>query len=80
MMKYPYPVYGWDAAQLSRHLTTEQLIELQQAVQNDPKSANPQHAAGKSIWIYTKAARKKMDAISWAITYHIMERKKKEVT
>jgi hypothetical protein len=51
-MKYPYPVYGWNAVRLSSNLTMGQLQELRLAVESDPKSKNSQHAAGKSIWIY----------------------------
>jgi hypothetical protein len=77
-MKCPYPVYGWNAVRLSSNLTMDQLQELRLAVESDPKSKNPQHAAGKSIWIYAPAARKKLDAIAWAITYHLQQKRKSE--
>ncbi len=73
-MKYPYPVYGWNSVSLASNLTTEQLLELRKAVESDPKSQNPDHATKGSIWPYTKSARKKLDAISWAITYHLQDR------
>jgi hypothetical protein len=68
--KLPHKVYGWNACKLADKLTQAQLLELMHAVQNDPASANPGHATG-SIWLYTKAARKKLDVIGWAITYQL---------
>lgn len=74
-MKRP-KCYGWDAVQLASNLTMEELVALQTEVQNDPKSKNPDHdGPTKSIWLYTKPARKKLDAIAWAITYKLQERK-----
>lgn len=67
--------YGWNPSQLSSYLTMEELVALRKQVEDDPKSKNPAHAKG-SIWIYSKAARRKLDAISWAITYQLAERKK----
>jgi hypothetical protein len=69
---YPYPVMGWDAVKLSAY-SLEQLQELREAVTNDPKNANPDHATGKSIYLYTKAARDRLDALGWAITYKLKE-------
>ncbi len=73
--KLPHPVHGWKAWIMADKLTQAQLLELMQAVQSDPASQNPAHAAGKSIWLYTVAARKKLDAIGWAITYQLKDRK-----
>lgn len=64
-------VYGWRPVAMFENLSLGQLTDLMQWVQNDPKSANPLHASGHSIFLYTKAARKKLDAIGWAITYHL---------
>lgn len=75
MSDYRHRVYGWKPYELSKHLTVSQLIELDEDVRHDPRSANPEHAAGRSIYIYTRAARKRMEAIGWAITHHIQRRR-----
>ena len=67
--------YGWDSVKLYRNLSMSELTALQQQVQVDPKSRNPAHATG-SIYLYTKAARRKLDAISWAMTYHLQDARK----
>lgn len=59
--------YGWRAHLLADHSFTD-LELLRQIVMRDPKSANPEHAAGKSIFLYTKSARRKLDALAWAVT------------
>lgn len=73
MGKYPYPTHGWDAVRLYSALTIKQLQEMMQAIYDDPSNANPDHARG-DIHLYTKAARKKLDVLSWAITYHLKDR------
>jgi hypothetical protein len=75
MGKYSHPVHGWDAVRLYRNLTMPQLTELLQALYADPANANPAHAAGHDIHLYTKSSRRKMDAIAWAITYHLKDKK-----
>lgn len=73
-MKTKY--YGWKATDLASHLTMEELVLLQAEVQNDPKSKNPDHDGPRqSIYLYTKPARRKLDALGWAITYKLAERK-----
>jgi hypothetical protein len=69
--------FGWNPSRLYRNLTVEQLGELRRQVEADPKSANPMHGKG-SIYLYTPAARRKLDAIAWAITYHLEDKKPKE--
>lgn len=64
--------YSWDPVKLASNLTIEQLGELRQSVEDDPAHKNREPV---SIWIYTKKARRKLDAISWAITYLLAERK-----
>lgn len=63
--------YGWDAVKLSA-LSFEELAALRAAVVDDPSSANPRHANG-SIHLYTKAARRKLDALTWAVFYKMQE-------
>lgn len=71
-MKYPHPVFGWQAPKLA-DLSFEQINELRLAVVADPASANPAHKAGKSIYLYTKSAMKKLDALAWAVFYKKQE-------
>jgi hypothetical protein len=47
------------------------LREMRSAVIGDPANANPAHAAGRDIHLYTKSARKKLDALAWAVTYRL---------
>jgi len=75
--RYPYPVFGWKAAKLA-DLSFEQLTELRQCVTDDPVSANPAHAKGRSIFLYTPAARQKLDALAWAVTIKRNEQRRNE--
>jgi hypothetical protein len=80
MAKYSYlsrGTFGWDATKLADAYTTAELVTATQAIEADPDSLNPAHATGKSIWLYTKAAMRKDDALTWAI-YHRMQRERKE--
>lgn len=72
--KLPHPCHGWKPVDLYRNLSIGQLGELRAAVEGDPASANPAHARG-SIYLYTPSARRKLDAIAWAITYHLQDAK-----
>lgn len=74
MGRYPHPVYGWDPVELYRNLDLVALNDLREAICADPANTNPAHARG-DIYLYTKSARRKLDALSWAVTYHLMDRK-----
>ena len=66
--------YGWNAPRLADAYTLEELTALRLEVEAEPKNRNPVDANGrpiKTIWIYTKPAQKKLDAIAWAITFKI---------
>ena len=68
--------YSWDAVKLSNAYTIDELVTLQKQVMEDPASRNPAHDDHrKSIWLYTKAARRKLDAIGLAITYKLKEKR-----
>ncbi len=69
-MRYPAPTCGWKAHKLA-DLEMEQLNSLRIAVETDPASANPNR---RSIYLYTPAARKKLDALAWAVTHKLKER------
>ncbi len=74
------PVYGWKAWKLS-DLSFEDLSTLRETIINDPKNHAPRNAHGhprSGIYLYTPAARRKLDALSWAVTYKIQERRKLE--
>lgn len=64
--------YSWDPVKLANHLSMEELNELRQSVENDPAHKNRDTG---SIWLYNRKGRRKLDAISWAITYLLAERK-----
>lgn len=65
--------YGWSAPRLSDAYSTTELTEWMAEIAADPASANPDHAAGRSIQLYTAAARRKMDALGWAASYRMKE-------
>ncbi|MBO9710533.1 MAG: hypothetical protein J7521_20220 [Caulobacter sp.] len=73
-MAYPVATFGWNQAKLSEH-SFDDLERLRQAIVNDPASANRAHAAGKSIYLHTPAARRKLDAIAWAVTTKLREQR-----
>lgn len=61
--------YGWDAVKLSNAYTMEEIAKLRQQVIDDPDNENPEYAKGRCIYLYTKSARKKLDAIAYAVYY-----------
>lgn len=63
-------VFGWDAVKLADAYTSAELAAAIVEVHADPAAANPEHASGRSIELYTKAAKKRTDALAWAIFYH----------
>ncbi|WP_420478282.1 hypothetical protein [Brevundimonas sp. FT23028] len=63
--------YGWSPARLSDAYTTAELTAWLQELSSDPANANPDHAAGRSVYLHSQAARRKMDALSWAITHRM---------
>jgi hypothetical protein len=57
---------------MAENLTQAQLLELDQAVCDDPDNANPNYERGKpggTIYMLKKSARNKRKAIGWAIYY-----------
>lgn len=65
--------FGWKAWKLA-DLSFAELNELRESVTNDPANRNPPG----SFWLYTPKARKKLDALAWAVTYKLREGKEKE--
>lgn len=63
--------YGYNAVKLSNHLTLEQLVEMAEGLRSDPANQNTKGG----IWLYTKATHRRLDAIAWAITYKLQEKK-----
>jgi len=59
--------FGWKQHLLADHSFAD-LNRLRLSVENAPDNRNPEHVAGKSIYIYTKSARRKLDALAWAVT------------
>ena len=55
--------------------TNAELMELRRQIEQAPENKMP---PGTSIWIYTAAARKKLDAIDRAITHNMAEKRKAE--
>lgn len=57
--------YGYDAVKMADNMTYDQLMALDAELRANPANQNPKG----SFWLYTKACRRKLDAISWAV-YH----------
>lgn len=68
--------YGWDAVKLSDAYSLEELARLRSMITDDPANADPDHAKGNSIFLYKKSARKKLEALSYAVYYKLEEKKK----
>lgn len=62
-------VFGWDAVRLADQYAADELAAAIMQLHADPANANPAHAAGTSINLYTKATDKRTDALAWAIYY-----------
>lgn len=56
---------------LYRKHSTEELHAMQERIKADPANRMPKG----SVYLYTTKARKELDAIAWAITYHMQDRK-----
>lgn len=61
--------FGWNPCRLADEYTPAELARAALEIHNDPANANPEHAAGRSIYLLSKTARKRADAVAWAI-YH----------
>lgn len=70
-MAHSLPVLGWCPVKLSDAYSFDQLNALRLEV--EAAGANPEHAAGRSINLYTPAARRKLDALAWAVTHKLKE-------
>ncbi len=70
-MKYIHPTHGWDVVKLYRNLTSAQLTELAEDLRSRPENKRT-----GSVWLYTPATIKRLDAIGWAITYHLQDSKR----
>jgi len=67
------PTFGWKGYKLA-DLTFAELDDLRQSVIADPKNHTPRDAKGhprSGIWLYTPSARKKLEALAWAVTYKL---------
>ncbi len=67
--------YGFKPVAMFNAMSMAELVELQNTITSDPANRNPGLDSG-SIYLYTKAARRKLDAIGWAIHYHLAEAKR----
>lgn len=76
-MKRPaIPIFGWSAPKLADAYSLAQLDALRLEIENDPANANPRHAAGRDIYLYTPAARRKLTALSWAVSYKLADERR----
>lgn len=62
-------VFGWDATRLNEAYSADECSQAILQIRDDPAAKNPAHEHG-SVDIFTKPARTRMDALSWAIFYH----------
>jgi len=71
-------VFGWDSVRLSEVYTADELAEANRQISADPRNANPAHAAGMSIYLHTPQARKRMEALAWAVRHIQTDNRKQE--
>lgn len=62
-------VFGWDASKLSDAYTSKELGLAITQLHADPQNANPAHASGESVYLYTPATRKRTSALAMAVQY-----------
>lgn len=62
-------VFGWDAVRLSDAYGASELALAIQQLHADPANANPEHAAGTSIRLYTKKTDQRTAELAMAIYY-----------
>lgn len=56
-----------DAVKLHNKYTIEELTAMGEKIKQDPNNQQ------SGFYVYTKSARRKLDSISWAITYHLQD-------
>lgn len=59
-----------DSVKLYTKYSIAELQEMEKKIKEDPKN----QLTGQ-FYLYTPSARKKLDAIAWAITYHLRDAK-----
>ena len=62
-----------NAPELYKRYTLGELEDMAAAIRE-----NPQNQQTGSLYLYTPKARKKLDAIAYAITWHLRDRKEAE--
>jgi hypothetical protein len=62
-----------NAPDLYKRYTLEDLQNMAAAIREDPDNQQ-----SGSLYLYTPKARKKLDAIAYAITWHLRDRKEAE--
>ena len=68
-------VFRWHPVELFRHYSREELRALQRALEQDPKNRNPEYVNGRSLFIYSEKAGRKLNAVGWALNYHEWRRR-----
>ncbi len=68
--------YEWKAWRLANAYSFAELNRLREEVEGNPTSKEKPG----SLWIYTRAARRKLDAIAWAVTYKLAEKRREAET
>jgi hypothetical protein len=71
-------VFGWDAVRLSDAYSANELATAIVQLHADPDNANPAHAAGTSINIYTKKTDQRTSELAMAIFYIKQAKRKAE--
>ena len=74
MSKYPFPVFGWSAPKLAGY-SFEQLNAIRHVVEAEGLVPVEQR---KTIYLYTREARRKLDALAWAVTIKLNDKRRAE--
>ena len=62
------------AVNLYRKHSPAELVAMQEAIRNEPANKMPP----RSLYLYVPKARKKLDAIAQAITFHLQDKREAE--
>ena len=65
----PRGVFGWKGWRLADAYDLPELNAIREAVEKEPGARRPE--AERSLYIFTAPTMKRLDALSWAVTYRL---------
>lgn len=82
-VEQPMKNYGWDAVKLSDAYSMDELTKLREQVEAQHANAkdeggHPLENGQSTIHLFDKEGRRKLDKLSWAVTYKLQDKKRSE--